>query len=38
MNNVFVYLEIEEGTVAEVSQELLTRRTLPTNWVANSKP
>lgn len=29
MNNVFVYLEIEEGCVAEVSQELLTKgRTL----------
>ena len=25
MNNVFVYLEIEEGMVAEVSQELLTK-------------
>ena len=29
MNNIFVYCEIEEGTVAEVSQELLTKgRTL----------
>jgi len=29
MNNVFVYLEIEDGTVAEVSLELLTKgRTL----------
>ncbi|MFW6370823.1 MAG: electron transfer flavoprotein subunit alpha, partial [Bacteroidota bacterium] len=29
MNNVFVYCEIEEGQVAEVSQELLTKgRTL----------
>lgn len=29
MNNVFVYLEIEEGHVAEISQELLTKgRTL----------
>ena len=29
MNNVFVYCEIEEGTVADVSQELLTKgRTL----------
>ena len=25
MNNIFVYLEIEEGIVAEVSQELLTK-------------
>ncbi len=25
MNNIFVYLEIEEGRVAEVSQELLTK-------------
>ena len=25
MNNVFVYCEIEEGTVADVSQELLTK-------------
>ncbi len=25
MNNIFVYLEIEEGTVADVSQELLTK-------------
>ena len=25
MNNLFVYLEIEEGTVAEVSLELLTK-------------
>lgn len=31
MNNVFVYLEIEDGVVAEVSQELLTKgRTLAT--------
>ncbi len=29
MNNIFVYCEIEEGQVAEVSQELLTKgRTL----------
>ena len=25
MNNIFVYLEIEEGIVADVSQELLTK-------------
>ena len=31
MNSVFVYCEIEEGTVADVSLELLTKgRTLAT--------
>ena len=25
MNNLFVYLEIEDGVVADVSQELLTK-------------
>jgi electron transfer flavoprotein alpha subunit len=26
MNSVFVYCEIEDGQVAEVSQELMTKR------------
>ena len=38
MNNVFVYLEIEGTTVADVSLELLTKgRKLANSWAANWK-
>ncbi|WP_234406788.1 hypothetical protein [Prolixibacter bellariivorans] len=38
MNNVFVYCEVEDGVVAEVSQELLTKgRSWPINSNANWK-
>ena len=36
MNNVFVYLEIEGTTVADVSLELLTKgRKLAISWAVN---
>ena len=31
MNSVFVYCEIEEGIIADVSLELLTKGPLPLN-------
>ena len=39
MNNIFVYCENEEGKVADVSLELLTKgRVWPIRWDANSRP
>lgn len=40
MNNIFVYIELENGAVADVSLELLTkgRGAWPTSWASSSKP
>lgn len=39
MNNIFVYIELENGAVADVSLELLTKgRSWPTSWASSSKP
>ena len=38
MNSVFVYCEIEEGTVADVSLELLTKGRAPVSYTHLTLP